>query len=133
MDFSKIFFAALIASVVIPFLIWSPALAQVSVNLFGYDLGCSPAKAPKDGGCGIKEFLGLVRHLIVWLTIIVIPIGAAVIIWGGIVIMTAGGSEERIKKGRKVITTAVIGIGIALGSWLIINAIYLALTGAVAP
>jgi len=57
------------------------------------------------------------------------------IAWGGIVIMTAGGSigteksPSRVSKGKKIITTAVIGIAIALGAWLVINAIFLALTG----
>ena len=51
------------------------------------------------------------------------------ILYAGVVIMTAAGSEERVSKGKKLIIAALWGIAIALGSWLIINAIFLALTG----
>ena len=51
---------------------------------------------------------------------IAIPLGVLFVAYGGFVIMTAGGSEEKVKKGKQVITAAVIGIAIAFGSWLII-------------
>lgn len=94
---------------------------------------CDPALPPNQDGCGIPEFIQLIKNIINFLTIIVFPIAAGVIIWGGIVIMTAGGSTERAGKGRKIIWAAVIGVAIALGAWLIINGIYLALTGANVP
>ena len=94
---------------------------------------CDPSLAPSQGGCGIPQFIQLLKNIIDFLTIIVFPIGAGVIIWGGITIMIAGGSTERVAKGRKIIWAAVIGIAIALGAWLIINAIYLLLTGANVP
>lgn len=61
---------------------------------------------------------------------IVIPVAVAVIIWGGFLIMTAGGSPERVKRGKDAITAAVIGIVIALGAWLVIDTIIKMLAGA---
>jgi len=90
---------------------------------------CDPAQPPSDGGCGIPAFVQLLKNIINYLTIIVIPLAIGVTIWGGIVMMTAGGSEERARKGKSIIKTAIIGIAIALGAWLIINSIFLALTG----
>ncbi|KKU75857.1 MAG: hypothetical protein UY02_C0041G0011, partial [Candidatus Giovannonibacteria bacterium GW2011_GWB1_47_6b] len=45
------------------------------------------------------------------------------IVWGGFVIMTAGGSEEKVKKGKGIITASVIGLAILFGSWLIVTVI----------
>jgi len=46
------------------------------------------------------------------LATIAIPLSILIIIWGGIQIMTAGGSEERLKQGKKAIMWAVIGFAI---------------------
>ncbi len=54
---------------------------------------------------------------------IIIPIAVAVVIWGGFVIMTAGGSPEKVKSGRDIIKSAIIGIIITLAAWLIIDTI----------
>ncbi len=37
------------------------------------------------------------------------------LIWGGIQIMTAAGSEEKVKQGKKTITYTLIGYAIILG------------------
>jgi|SRR3989338_8005898 len=102
-----------------------------AVTLLGVDVPCDPALSPSEaeGGCGFEAFIAFMKGIIDFLTKLVLPIAAAIIVWGGIVIMTAGGSEERVGKGKKIITTAVIGAAIALGAWLIINTVYLALTG----
>jgi uncharacterized protein YsxB (DUF464 family) len=54
---------------------------------------------------------------------IVFPLAAVMIVVGGIMIMTAGGSTERVAKGREIVTAAVVGLLIALLSWLIIDTI----------
>ena len=38
-------------------------------------------------------------------------------------VLTAGGSEEKVKQGKKIITTAVIGVAIALGAYLIVTSV----------
>ncbi|MFH1188994.1 MAG: hypothetical protein V1652_04100 [bacterium] len=48
-------------------------------------------------------------------------IAVVVLLWGGILILTAGGSEARVSKGRSAITAAVVGLMIVLGSWIMIN------------
>ncbi len=65
----------------------------------------------------------LVKNIIDFLVKIVIAAAAALVLWGGFVIMTAGASPERAKHGRDIIKAAVIGIIIALGAWLIIDTI----------
>lgn len=112
----------------------SPASA---VNLFGVQ--CDPSKPPNAqntqndpnfvGGCDADDFLEVVRHVIIEILKILLIVAPIMIAAGGIMIMTAAGSESRVGTGKKIITAAVIGIAIGLGSYLIIEAIYIALKG----
>lgn len=95
-----------------------------NLKLLGYDIGCDPGKPLSQGGCGLSHFLKFITHLIEFLITIAIPIAVIFIVYGGFVIMTAGGSEERLKRGRHIITVAVIGLIIVLTSWLIIITLY---------
>jgi len=52
---------------------------------------------------------------------IAIPLVVVFIVWGGLTIMTAGDSTEKVGQGRKMIQSAIIGVFIALGAWMIIN------------
>ncbi len=54
---------------------------------------------------------------------IIFPLSAVMIVVGGIMVMTAGGSTSRVAKGREMVTAAIIGLLIALLSWLIIDTI----------
>lgn len=74
--------------------------------------------------CGVNQFFELLRNATRWLFIIVAPISAVLIMYGGILIMTAAGNTSRVEKGRSVIKTAVVGVIIALSSWMIMRAIY---------
>lgn len=105
------------------------SFAQENVKLLGYDLGCEAAKPPSDGGCGIKEFLGFVRYIIGFLLKLAFPLATIFIVYGAFVIITAAGSPDKLKQGKGIIYAAVIGITIALGSWLIVTTVFKVLTG----
>ncbi len=85
---------------------------------------CNPV-APVDSSdrCGLCDFLQLGKNLITFMIQISILLSAVFIVWGGFVIMTAGGSPERVSEGRKSITVAIIGVAIALGAWMIIGTV----------
>lgn len=55
---------------------------------------------------------------------VVLLAGAAamvgMVIWGSITWMTSGGNEERITKGKKILTAAFIGLGIVLLSKVLV-------------
>lgn len=61
---------------------------------------------------GPDSVVGLLSIVIRWLMNIAIPIAVAMIIYGGILFLTAGGNPGNVKKGRMVITYAVIGLAI---------------------
>lgn len=81
--------------------------------------GCNKAQ----GGCDFCDALIVTRNIILYLLQAAIAIAVGMMIWGAILLMTAGGSEERTTKARGTITSAVIGVTIALTSWLIVNTI----------
>ncbi|OGY60391.1 MAG: hypothetical protein A3B23_01775 [Candidatus Colwellbacteria bacterium RIFCSPLOWO2_01_FULL_48_10] len=72
-------------------------------------------------GCGKAEFLILIKNLIDFgIKISVIAVGFAVA-YGGFLVLTSGGSEDKVSRGHQAITAAVIGITIVLSAWLIVN------------
>ena len=50
-------------------------------------------------------------------------------VYGGTLWIIAAGSPEKIEKGKTAMASAVIGIAIILGAWLIVNFSILAITG----
>lgn len=73
--------------------------------------------------CTWCDLMQLITNVINFLIYIVIPLAAVMIVVGGIMIMTAGGSTTRLAKGKEIVTAAVVGLLIALLSWLIIDTI----------
>lgn len=54
---------------------------------------------------------------------IVFPLTIIAFLYGGIKMITAGGSDESVTKGKKAINMAFWGMLIAFGAWLIIDLI----------
>jgi energy-converting hydrogenase Eha subunit E len=59
-----------------------------------------------------------------WLLNIVIFIGVIMIVWAGFTFITAGGDSAKTKKSLNIIIYALVGIGIALLAYWIINAVF---------
>lgn len=79
--------------------------------------------------CKWGDFGKLIKNIIDFTIYnLVFPISAVMIVVGGFFIMTAGGSTERVSKGKEIATAAVVGLLIALTSWLIIDTIIKILT-----
>lgn len=73
--------------------------------------------------CTWCDFSALIQNIIKFMMYLVFPLAAVMIVVGGIMIMTASGSTERVAKGREIVTAAITGLLIALFSWLIIDTI----------
>ncbi len=81
------------------------------------------------GNCGFNDFILLGVNLSKMILSIVGSLALLFFIYGGIVFLIAGGSSEMVSKGKKIITNAVIGVALVLGSWIIVNFAIAALTG----
>ncbi len=140
-------FAALLLSLVIGQAVIVPALPASAQAPLSNTIDCNPALAPNyanlsekdkdiirksytdrgepfnDKPCDIPAFIRFLKNLINWGVGITIPLATGFIVYGAFVIMTAGGNAGKVDDGKKVILAAVIGVAIALGSYLIVNAI----------
>ena len=56
-----------------------------------------------------------------------LPILALAFLIGGVVWLTSSGNPAQIEKGKKILTSSVIGIFIAFGGWLIVDTIIVTL------
>jgi len=56
----------------------------------------------------------LIASLTNWFINIGLAIAVLMIIYGGFMFITAGGKEDRVTTGRKIVTWSVIGLGVLL-------------------
>ena len=70
--------------------------------------------------CGLLQ---LFQNLLNFAFTITVPIAVIVLVYGGFRIMTAAGSPEGMKAGRDAVVTALIGVAIVFGAWIVINTI----------
>lgn len=80
-----------------------------------------------------NNICGFCDMLVVGMNIIKIMAEAAglivlvMLIWGAFLMMTSAGSQSKYDEGKKKITSAVIGLVIVLGAWLIVNTAFMAI------
>lgn len=80
--------------------------------------------------CGWSEFKQLIYDVINFgLIYVAIPVTVLAILYGAILLLTSGGSEQKVESGKKAITAAIVGLLIVLSSWIIVNTIISFLTG----
>ena len=130
LNLKTVFFVSLILFSTF-YVLFSPNAHAQPQSLFSTEI-CDPTLPINNepgGGCDLYDFLIFIKRIIEFLLWIAIPIGVAFIAYGAFVIITAGGSEEKFKKGKGIITAAIIGVAIGLASWLIVTTVNKILTG----
>jgi hypothetical protein len=77
---------------------------------------CSPAE------CGEEQLLQLGVNVINFMIqFLAFPLVVIFFLWGGFLLLTSGGSPNRVEQGKKAITGAIIGLVIVLTSVVVIN------------
>ncbi|PIR87199.1 MAG: hypothetical protein COU11_01850 [Candidatus Harrisonbacteria bacterium CG10_big_fil_rev_8_21_14_0_10_49_15] len=108
-----------------------PDLTSLDTTTKGIVPKCDPSLTPDAvapfprgvGPCDFNQFVVLIKNIMRYLILLVIPIAAAMIGWGGFLIMTAAGSPERVKKGTNAIVIALTGILIIAASYLVVQVV----------
>jgi hypothetical protein len=115
---------------------------NATANILTYNLGAlvqcgiatgqNPDAGPlnKDGtqACGFPQFMELLNRIINFLIFLVAPIIAVcVILYAGFLILTSGGSTEKVSQARGMLTKMIVGLVIAMGAWLLVKAILVSL------
>mgnify|MGYP001580646101 CR=1 FL=1 len=114
------------------------ALAQSGgLTLFGVQLNCDPSLPPDDSignGCGLQEVIQFMNGVLKFLLNTIIgPLAVLMLIVGGYYFLTAAGSPERMEKGKKIITIALIGVVIAAVAGIMVGILSGILTGQDVP
>ncbi len=63
---------------------------------------------------GVENFQDLINILGVWIFNLAIPIAVIVIIYAGVLMLTAGGNPAKFKKGAEALKYAVLGLAVVL-------------------
>lgn len=86
--------------------------------------GLVPCDGSAENPCGICQLFELVSIIVNFITYkIAAPLATIMLIYGGVMLIISGGSEDRKKKGLNAIWAAVWGLVIVFGAWLIVNTI----------
>lgn len=74
--------------------------------------------------CTLCHLFLTMKRIVDFLVIyFVVPLGIWMLALGGAIMLTAGGAPEKISQGRKILTTALIGVVIFFAAWIIVNTI----------
>ena len=99
--------------------------------LFSKTYAAETGLVPCQGlNCNFCHLLTLAENVINFgLYYIAVPLVVIFTIYGGFIILTAGDKPGKVSDGRKIITSAVIGLLIALLAWLLIDTILQVIAG----
>ncbi len=115
--------------ILLSFIIISALLFPFSVSdgfLSGQIVPCGRAGQDPCTLCHVFELANNVVQFLLQFALVVAPI---FILFGGIMILISAGSPDKVSLGKKIITSAVIGVIIALGAWAILGTLFNALIG----
>ncbi len=82
--------------------------------------------------CNVCQVFRLSQNILNFIyDVISIPLGAIMLLWGGILILTGGmrGDPGAAQRGKKILTNTLIGLGIAFFAWIAIDTIIKTLAG----
>ncbi|HCX45063.1 TPA: hypothetical protein DGT35_00450 [Patescibacteria group bacterium] len=79
--------------------------------------------------CTFCDLIRLLDNIVKFMAGLAPFLATLLIIWGAFLIITAGGSPDRLSTGKKVIQAAVTGLAIVLGAWIIVSTVFLVITG----
>lgn len=111
------------------------AIAMLPVTAFAasdalnraLEVGGAGGLKGQDQGDTLPAMLGKIINALLGMIGIVVII---LIIYGGFMWMTAGGSEEKVSKAKKVITNAMIGLIIVFAAYAVTNFVVSSVIGA---
>jgi hypothetical protein len=79
--------------------------------------------------CTLCHFFVMAKNIIDLLLAFIILIAPVFIAIGGLTILLAAGKPDRIDRGKRIISSAIIGVVIALISWTVLGMLFNALVG----
>lgn len=90
---------------------------------------CIGAPVCEGTSCQLCHLFQLIQNIIEVLVTYLFPIAIAGIVYGGVMIMLAFGSPERVSKGKRAIQVAITGVLITLFAFTIVGIFLQLVTG----
>ncbi len=91
---------------------------------FVFAKGLVPCGGQGEPMCTLCDFATLANNIIEFMLFkLILPIGTLVLMYAGIMFMANASNPGNIEKAKKIFSTTIIGIVIALSAWLVINTI----------
>ncbi len=95
-----------------------------AVPAFVYSAGLVPCTNGANDPCKFNNLIDLVRNIVRFLMFgVALPLSAIMFSWAGVLMLTAGGNETKIKTAKDIFLWVFVGILITLAAWLIIDTI----------
>jgi hypothetical protein len=101
-----------------------PVRSFFNVVPCGNEQGEAAAKS-----CDFQDFLTMIRNIIRAIIILSIPATMIVLTWIGVVLLTAQGDVGKITRSKIMAKKVIWGFIIVLSAWLVVEAIFVSLTG----
>jgi len=75
------------------------------------------------GSCSICDAYVVAKNIINFLIQLSFTIATAMIVWGALQMILSTGNPGKVSQAKSIMMSALIGLAIALASWLIVNTI----------
>src|SRR3990167_3451988 len=124
-----IIFGIILAAALAPFIVQAQSDLLRQTEAFAGEEGAGFVSRESESGL-VPEDPRYLIGLIIRVAVSLLGMGMiAYLVYGGYLIMTGGGVEERVKKGQKTIFTALIGAVVILMAYAITRYIFTIATG----
>ena len=75
------------------------------------------------GSCSICDAYVVAKNIVNFLIQLSFTIATAMIVWGALQMILSTGNPGKVSQAKSIMMSALIGLAIALASWLIVNTI----------
>lgn len=85
------------------------------------DCGGRQCRIYEAGNCSLQQMFDAINIIIQWGTGVSGAIALLMYVIGGIFMLTSGGSQEKVTRGKNILVGTTIALFFILGSWIIVN------------
>jgi hypothetical protein len=120
------------ASVSILFPMYASAAVSEVLNIWSGATcgGSSPiTSGGPPGPCDFCDMLHVASNIIQFMLYAAVAVSVAMIVIGGLTMITSVGNESRFTEGKGKITAALGALAVAIGAWAIVNTVLTFLSG----
>lgn len=94
------------------------------IPTFAFSQGLIPCTGGATDPCNFNDFIDLIREVVNFLMFkVALPLSALLFSWAGVLMLTAGGNETKIKEAKDIFWWVFVGILVTLAAWVLVSTI----------